>query len=171
MPHQPAEVRRHNFEEVALGLDLDGALHEADRCIRCKKPRCVPGCPVGIDIPGFIAALQHRDIKTSYQILKSSNALPAVAGGLPAGVQCEATCVVGAKFAGGDRPAGRTTPTRDGPRVGGDANRRRPEEGRDHRVGTRAACAGAWRERRRSRSSRRCTAAGCWYDLNSGCRT
>ena len=57
MPHQPAEERVHNFKEVALGLDLEGALHEAERCLRCKKPRCVPGCPVGIDIPGFIAAL------------------------------------------------------------------------------------------------------------------
>ena len=60
MPHQPAEERRHNFKEVALGLDLEGALHEAERCLRCKKPRCVPGCPVGIDIPGFIAAIQER---------------------------------------------------------------------------------------------------------------
>jgi glutamate synthase (NADPH) small chain len=99
MPHQPADVRCHNFDEVALGLDLDGALHEAERCIRCKKPRCVPGCPVGIDIPGFIAALQHRDIKKSYQILKSSNALPAVCGRVcPQESQCEATCVVGAKL-------------------------------------------------------------------------
>src|ERR1017187_7787178 len=57
MPHQPAEARIHNFNEVALGLDLEGALHEAERCLRCKKPRCVPGCPVGIDIPGFISAL------------------------------------------------------------------------------------------------------------------
>ena len=99
MPHQPAEERVHNFKEVALGLDLEGALHEAERCLRCKKPRCVPGCPVGIDIPGFIAALQHRDIKLSYQILKSSNALPAVCGRVcPQESQCEATCVVGAKF-------------------------------------------------------------------------
>jgi homotetrameric NADPH-dependent glutamate synthase len=99
MPHQPPGERIHNFEEVALGLDLAGALHEADRCLRCKKPRCVPGCPVGIDIPGFIAALQHRDIKASYQILKSSNALPAVCGRVcPQESQCEATCVVGAKF-------------------------------------------------------------------------
>jgi homotetrameric NADPH-dependent glutamate synthase len=97
MPHQPAEERCHNFEEVALGLDLEGALHEADRCIRCKKPRCVPGCPVAVDIPGFIAALQHRDIKTAYQILKTSNALPAVCGRVcPQESQCEATCVVGA---------------------------------------------------------------------------
>jgi homotetrameric NADPH-dependent glutamate synthase len=99
MPHQPPEERIHNFKEVALGLDLEGALHEAERCLRCKKPRCVPGCPVGIDIPGFIAALQHKDIKHSYQILKSSNALPAVCGRVcPQESQCEATCVVGTKY-------------------------------------------------------------------------
>ena len=45
MPQQPAELRIHNFDEVALGLSLEGALHEAERCLRCKKPRCVPGCP------------------------------------------------------------------------------------------------------------------------------
>ncbi len=99
MPHQPAAERIHNFNEVSLGLDLEGALHEAERCLRCKKPRCVPGCPVSIDIPGFIAAIQHRDFKLSYQILKSSNALPAVCGRVcPQESQCEATCVVGAKF-------------------------------------------------------------------------
>jgi glutamate synthase (NADPH) small chain len=75
---------------VALGLDLEGALHEAERCLRCKKPRCVPGCPVGIDIPGFIAAIQRRDFKRSYQILKSTNALPAVCGRVcPQESQCE----------------------------------------------------------------------------------
>jgi glutamate synthase (NADPH) small chain len=99
MPHQPAEQRIHNFDEVALGLELEGALVEAERCLRCKKPRCVPGCPVGIDIPGFIAALQLHDVKRSYQILKSSNSLPAVCGRVcPQESQCEATCVVGAKF-------------------------------------------------------------------------
>ena len=99
MPEQPAEVRAHNFKEVNLGLDLEGALHEAERCLQCKKPRCIPGCPVGIDIPGFIAALSHKDIKTSYQILKSSNTLPAVCGRVcPQESQCEATCVVGNKL-------------------------------------------------------------------------
>jgi homotetrameric NADPH-dependent glutamate synthase len=99
MPHQPPAERIHNFKEVALGLDLEAALHEAERCIRCKKPRCVPGCPVGIDIPGFIAALAHKDIKRAYQILKSTNALPAVCGRVcPQESQCEATCVVGAKL-------------------------------------------------------------------------
>jgi glutamate synthase (NADPH/NADH) small chain len=99
MPHQPAELRILNFDEVALGLSLEGALHEAERCLRCKKPRCVPGCPVGIDIPGFIAALQRKDIRRSYQILKASNTLPAVCGRVcPQESQCEVTCVVGAKF-------------------------------------------------------------------------
>lgn len=99
MPHQAPEVRAHNFQEVALGLDLAGALHEAERCLRCKKPRCVPGCPVGIDIPGFIAALQEKDVERSYRILKSTNALPAVCGRVcPQESQCEATCVVGTKF-------------------------------------------------------------------------
>ncbi|HEY1341828.1 MAG TPA: NADPH-dependent glutamate synthase, partial [Bryobacteraceae bacterium] len=99
MPEQPSERRVTNFEEVNMGLDLAGALHEAERCLRCKKPRCVPGCPVGIDIPGFISALAHRDVKRSYHILKQSNALPAVCGRVcPQESQCEATCVVGAKY-------------------------------------------------------------------------
>lgn len=99
MPQQPPEQRVQNFDEVALGFDLESALYEAERCLRCKKPRCVPGCPVGIDIPGFIAAIQHKDFKQSYQILKSSNALPAVCGRVcPQESQCEATCVVGAKY-------------------------------------------------------------------------
>jgi homotetrameric NADPH-dependent glutamate synthase len=98
MPLQPPEERVRNFKEVALGLDLDGALHEAERCLRCKKPRCVPGCPVGINIPGFIAALAHRDIKRAYQVLKASNTMPAVCGRVcPQETQCEVICVVGAK--------------------------------------------------------------------------
>ena len=105
---QPPEVRAHNFKEVSLGLDLEGALVEADRCLRCKKPRCIPGCPVAIDIPGFISALQRRDIRGSYRILKAANALPAVCGRVcPQESQCEATCVVGVKYpAGGDRQTG-----------------------------------------------------------------
>jgi homotetrameric NADPH-dependent glutamate synthase len=99
MPHQPAQERARNFGEVALGLDLEGALFEAERCLRCKKPRCIPGCPVGIDIPGFIAALARRDIRGSYEILKQSNALPAVCGRVcPQESQCEAACVVVNKF-------------------------------------------------------------------------
>jgi glutamate synthase (NADPH/NADH) small chain len=99
MPHQPPEARDHNFNEVSLGLDLEGALNEAERCLRCKKPRCVPGCPVEVDIPGFIAALARKDVKEAYHVLKSTNALPAVCGRVcPQESQCEATCVVGLKF-------------------------------------------------------------------------
>ncbi|MFB3777306.1 MAG: NADPH-dependent glutamate synthase [Bryobacteraceae bacterium] len=99
MPEQPADVRAHNFLEVNLGLDLDGALHESERCLMCKKPRCVPGCPVGIDIPGFIAALARRDIRESYRILKSANSMPAICGRVcPQETQCEVTCIVGNKL-------------------------------------------------------------------------
>jgi NAD(P)H-flavin reductase len=99
MPHQTPEARARNFNEVALGLQWEGALHEAKRCLRCKKPRCVPGCPVGIDIPGFISALARRDIKGAYQILKKDNALPAVCGRVcPQESQCECMCVVGNKY-------------------------------------------------------------------------
>ena len=99
MPEQPANQRVANFDEVALGYSLEMALAEADRCLVCKKPRCVPGCPVSIDIPGFIAALARKDIRGSYRILKDANALPAVCGRVcPQEVQCEATCVVGNKL-------------------------------------------------------------------------
>ena len=99
MPEQDPQVRSRNFEEVARGYTVDMALAEADRCLQCKKPRCVAGCPVGIDIPGFISALAGKDIKESYRILKNSNALPAVCGRVcPQEVQCEATCVVGNKL-------------------------------------------------------------------------
>jgi homotetrameric NADPH-dependent glutamate synthase len=99
MPEQEPQVRAHNFEEVTRGYSLDMAIVEADRCLECKKPRCVPGCPVEIDIPGFISALARKDIKESYRILKSSNALPAVCGRVcPQEVQCEATCIVGNKL-------------------------------------------------------------------------
>ena len=99
MPAQPAEIRAHNFEEVNLGYSLDQALCEADRCMVCKKARCVTGCPVGIDIPGFISAVARRDLKQAYRVLKSSNALPGVCGRVcPQESQCEAACIVGHKL-------------------------------------------------------------------------
>lgn len=99
MPQLPAAERRENFCEVALGLDLEGALAEADRCLQCKKPRCVAGCPVGIDIPAFIAALANKDVRESYRILKDSNALPAVCGRVcPQETQCEVACIVNNKY-------------------------------------------------------------------------
>jgi glutamate synthase (NADPH/NADH) small chain len=99
MPEQDPQVRNKNFEEVAQGYTLEMALAEADRCLQCKKPKCVPGCPVEIDIPGFISALARKDVEESYKILKSANALPAVCGRVcPQEVQCEATCIVGIKL-------------------------------------------------------------------------
>ncbi len=99
MPEQDPQVRARNFQEVNLGYSLDMALGEAHRCLACKKPRCVPGCPVGIDIPGFIAAVGRRDLKAAYRILKDANAMPAVCGRVcPQESQCEATCIVGNKL-------------------------------------------------------------------------
>jgi glutamate synthase (NADPH) small chain len=99
MPEQEPLARARNFEEVAQGYTLNMALAEADRCLQCKKPKCVPGCPVEIDIPGFIGALARKDLQESYRILKSANALPAVCGRVcPQEVQCEATCVIGNKL-------------------------------------------------------------------------
>jgi glutamate synthase (NADPH) small chain len=98
MPVQAPGVRVRNFDEVALGFDLEAALAEADRCIRCKKPKCIEGCPVRVDIPGFIDALARRELEESYLILKQANALPAVCGRVcPQEIQCEATCIVGKK--------------------------------------------------------------------------
>ncbi|MCC6522742.1 MAG: sulfide/dihydroorotate dehydrogenase-like FAD/NAD-binding protein, partial [Polyangiaceae bacterium] len=99
MPEQPAGVRAHNFLEVNLGYGQDDAKGEANRCLYCKKPRCVPGCPVGIDIPAFIRAVSRQDLRTAYGVLKASNALPAVCGRVcPQESQCEATCIVGKKL-------------------------------------------------------------------------
>jgi homotetrameric NADPH-dependent glutamate synthase len=98
MAEQVPEERVCNFDEVALGYGLESALMEADRCIQCKKPKCIEGCPVQIDIPGFVGALQRKDMEASYHILKASNALPAVCGRVcPQEIQCEKTCVVGKK--------------------------------------------------------------------------
>ena len=99
MPEQPPLVRARNFEEVNLGYTPEHAFAEADRCLGCKKALCVPGCPVGIDIPAFITALGRKDLRGAYQVLKASNALPAVCGRVcPQESQCEATCVVGRKL-------------------------------------------------------------------------
>jgi glutamate synthase (NADPH/NADH) small chain len=98
MPAQPAEVRAHNFQEVNLGYSLDEAFSESERCLNCKKPRCIVGCPVEIDIRGFISAVAQHDLKEAYRVLKASNALPAVCGRVcPQESQCESACIVGKK--------------------------------------------------------------------------
>ena len=98
MAEQDSQARGKNFEEVALGYTLPDALREADRCIECKKPRCIAGCPVGIDIPGFIRAIGRQDFRKAYEILRQDNPLPAVCGRVcPQETQCEIRCIVGIK--------------------------------------------------------------------------
>ena len=98
MPVQAPEVRVTNFKEVALGYTLDQAIAEANRCLQCKNPKCVPGCPVEVPIPKFIAELARGDIDAAYRTLKSTNSLPAVCGRVcPQENQCEEVCILAAK--------------------------------------------------------------------------
>jgi glutamate synthase (NADPH/NADH) small chain len=98
MPVQLPEERRHNFDEVALGYTEEQAINEADRCLQCKHKPCVKGCPVHINIPGFILAIKNQDYKKAYEILTASSSLPAVCGRVcPQESQCEALCVRGIK--------------------------------------------------------------------------
>ena len=99
MPEQPAEQRITNFDEVAIGYDEEMVLVEAQRCLQCKKPSCVAGCPVGINIPEFIKFAAEGDFESGYNSLKKYNALPAVCGRVcPQENQCEKACVLGKKF-------------------------------------------------------------------------
>src|SRR5678815_4877899 len=96
MPEQPAAVRAHNFAEVASGYRPEDALREADRCIDCPDQPCVRGCPVGVDIPGFIRRIAERDLRGAYDTLTRTNLLPAVCGRVcPQENQCEGVCTVG----------------------------------------------------------------------------
>jgi glutamate synthase (NADPH) small chain len=98
MPEQDAEVRRRNFLEVPTGYTPEMAMAEAGRCLQCKKPACVTGCPVNVDIPGFIGLLAEGDITAATRNLWSRNALPAVCGRVcPQEIQCEGRCIVGKK--------------------------------------------------------------------------
>lgn len=98
MPCQDAQVRRHNFSEVALGYTEEQAVGEAGRCLQCKKPRCQDGCPVEVLIPDFIGAVHARDFALAARKLKERNALPAICGRVcPQETQCEAKCIVGIK--------------------------------------------------------------------------
>ncbi|AEB08048.1 NADPH-dependent glutamate synthase [Desulfobacca acetoxidans] len=98
MPEQPADVRRHNFDEVPLGYTPEQAMKEASRCIQCKDPRCRQGCPVEVDIPAFIKCIKEGDFEGAIRKLWEKNALPAVCGRVcPQEVQCEGLCVLGKK--------------------------------------------------------------------------
>ena len=98
MPEQDPKVRARNFQEVALGYTAEMAIEEAGRCLKCKNPKCVEGCPVNVRIPEFIAKVQEGDFKAAYEIITSTNALPALSGRVcPQESQCEARCVRGVK--------------------------------------------------------------------------
>ncbi|HAO21490.1 MAG: glutamate synthase (NADPH), homotetrameric [Desulfobacteraceae bacterium IS3] len=98
MPEQAPEIRRRNFEEVPIGYTPEAALKEAERCISCKKPSCVEGCPVGVDIPGFISLIKAGDFTGAIRNVWTKNSLPAVCGRVcPQEIQCEGRCVVGKK--------------------------------------------------------------------------
>ncbi len=98
MPTQDAQVRAHNFDEVALGFSEELALLEAVRCLQCKRPKCVEGCPVEVNIPAFIERLKEGDMPGAARSLKGDNSLPAICGRVcPQETQCEALCVLGKK--------------------------------------------------------------------------
>jgi glutamate synthase (NADPH/NADH) small chain len=98
MPKQSPEVRKRNFQEVALGYTQELAEEEASRCLQCKKPKCVEGCPVGVDIPEFIRALRDGDMPKAVKALKRKNSLPGICGRVcPQEVQCESRCVLNKK--------------------------------------------------------------------------
>lgn len=93
---QDPEVRAHNFEEVCCGYNIFEAMEEASRCLNCKNARCIKGCPVRINIPGFINELKQGNMVNAYNIISESSALPAVCGRVcPQESQCEGVCVRG----------------------------------------------------------------------------
>lgn len=98
MPEQDPKVRARNFEEVTLGYSKAMAMEEAKRCLSCKHKPCVSGCPVGVRIPEFIAKVAEGDFDAAYDIITSTNSLPAVCGRVcPQENQCEGKCVRGIK--------------------------------------------------------------------------
>ncbi len=98
MPEQDPKVRARNFEEVTLGYSKAMAVEEAKRCLNCKTMPCVSGCPVGVRIPEFIAAVANEDFDGAYDIITGTNGLPAVCGRVcPQENQCEGKCVRGIK--------------------------------------------------------------------------
>lgn len=95
---QDPQVRAKNFDEVCLGYNKEEAVEEAQRCIGCKNAKCVQGCPVSINIPGFIAQVKEGNFEEAYKIIGESSALPAICGRVcPQESQCEGQCIRGKK--------------------------------------------------------------------------
>lgn len=100
MPEQEPEERRANFKEVPLGFDIETAVLEAARCIECRDPTCIEGCPVRIEIPAFLRLIADGDFAGAAQKIKETNILPAICGRVcPQDEQCEKVCKVGKKNA------------------------------------------------------------------------
>lgn len=96
MPEQAAAVRAKNFEEVPTGYSPETAMKEAQRCLQCKKPACVEGCPVGVNIPEFIKLVQEGEFAKAITNIWTKNGLPAVCGRVcPQELQCEGNCIIG----------------------------------------------------------------------------
>ena len=99
IPEQNPKVRARNFKEVNLGYTPELALKEAERCLQCGKPFCVEGCPVNINIPGFIKFIKEDKLREAIDLIKDKNILPAVCGRVcPQENQCEGNCILGKKF-------------------------------------------------------------------------
>jgi len=95
---QDAQERAKNFEEVCLGYNKEEAMREASRCVNCKNAQCIKGCPVAINIPGFVEQVKNGDIEGAYQTISQASALPAVCGRVcPQESQCEGKCIRGIK--------------------------------------------------------------------------
>lgn len=99
MREQDPRERIKNFNEVPFGYSEEEAVIEAERCLQCPKPTCIEGCPVNVDIPGFIKAIKERDFDRAIKIMKNTNSLPAITGRVcPQETQCEERCVLAKKF-------------------------------------------------------------------------
>src|SRR5512140_1742631 len=96
---QDPKVRACNFKEVTHVFSIEQAVHESERCLFCPDPACVEGCPVSIDIPGFIRKIGERDFQGAYGVISQSNRLASVCGRVcPQESQCEGPCPVGTQF-------------------------------------------------------------------------
>ncbi len=98
MPERPPQQRAKDFNEVNLGFTGELAKLEATRCLQCKDPKCVEGCPVGVDIKKFLELVEQGDFLAAAAVMRDANSLPALAGRVcPQEIQCEAECIRGVK--------------------------------------------------------------------------